>query len=41
MGSVTVELLRGEGEQVVVLDNLIHGHCAAIANDVSLYMEVL
>jgi UDP-glucose 4-epimerase len=31
IGSVTVELLRERGEQVVVLDNLSHGHRAAIA----------
>ncbi len=37
IGSVTVELLRARGEQVVVLDNLSRGHRAAIAGDVPFY----
>ena len=30
IGSVTVELLRKRGEDVVVLDDLCHGHRAAL-----------
>jgi UDP-glucose 4-epimerase len=37
IGSVTVELLRGRGEQVVVLDDLRHGHRAALAPDIPVY----
>ena len=37
IGSVTVELLRARGEQVVVLDNLLRGHQAAVAPEVPLY----
>jgi UDP-glucose 4-epimerase len=37
IGSVTVELLRQRGEQVVVLDDLRHGHRAALAAEVPLY----
>jgi UDP-glucose 4-epimerase len=37
IGSVTVELLRERGEQVVVLDDLCHGHRAALAADIPLY----
>lgn len=37
IGSVTVELLRARGEQVVVLDNLSRGHRAAVARDVPFY----
>jgi len=37
IGSVTVELLRERGEQVVVLDSLHRGHPAALHVDVPLY----
>lgn len=37
IGSVTTELLRARGEQVVVLDNLSRGHRAAVAPDVTFY----
>lgn len=37
IGSVTVELLRAQGENVVVLDNLCRGHRAALAPDVPFY----
>jgi UDP-glucose 4-epimerase len=37
IGSVTVELLRERGEQVVVLDNLSRGHAAAVPVGVPLY----
>jgi UDP-glucose 4-epimerase len=37
IGSVTVELLRERGEQVVVLDNLSRGHRGAVAGDVPFY----
>ena len=37
IGSVTVELLRARGEQVVVLDSLTRGHRAAVARDVPFY----
>ena len=37
IGSVTVELLRNRGEQVVVLDNLTRGHRAAVPESVALY----
>lgn len=37
IGSVTVELLRTRGEQVVVLDNLSRGHRAAVARDIPFY----
>ncbi len=37
IGSVTVELLRANGASVVVLDNLSHGHRAAVDPDVPLY----
>lgn len=37
IGSVTVEVLRARGEQVVVLDNLSRGHRAAVAQDVPFY----
>lgn len=33
IGSVTVEMLRRQGEQVVVLDNLVYGHREAIFPD--------
>jgi len=34
---VTVELLRRRGEEVVVLDDLSHGHRAALGPEVPLY----
>jgi UDP-glucose 4-epimerase len=37
IGSVTVDLLRERGEQVVVLDDLARGHRSALDNDVPLY----
>jgi UDP-glucose 4-epimerase len=37
IGSVTVELLRQRGEQVVVLDDMRHGHRGALAAEVPLY----
>ncbi|MGC9973331.1 MAG: UDP-glucose 4-epimerase GalE [Bryobacteraceae bacterium] len=37
IGSVTVELLRKRGEEVVVLDDLSHGHRAALVPDVPFY----
>jgi len=37
IGSVTVELLRRRGEEVVVLDDLSHGHRAALGPEVPLY----
>lgn len=37
IGSVTTELLRARGEQVVVLDNLSRGHRAAVAPEVLFY----
>lgn len=37
IGSVTAELLRQSGEQVVVLDNLSRGHRAAVSPDTSFY----
>jgi UDP-glucose 4-epimerase len=37
IGSVTTELLRARGEQVVVLDNLSRGHRAAVAPDIPFY----
>ena len=37
IGSATVELLRGRDFKVVVLDNLVYGHCDAIENDVPFY----
>ena len=37
IGSVTTELLRARGEQVVVLDNLSRGHRAAVATGVPFY----
>lgn len=38
IGSVTVELLRERGEQVVVLDNLFRGHRAAVDPKVPFYL---
>lgn len=37
IGSVTVELLRKRGQQVVVLDNLSRGHRAAVASDIPFF----
>ena len=37
IGSVTVELLRGRGESVVVLDDLLRGHREALDPDVPFY----
>jgi UDP-glucose 4-epimerase len=37
IGSVTVELLRGAGERVVVLDNLVRGHRPSLDADVPFY----
>ena len=37
IGSVTVETLRGEGEPVVVLDDLSNGHREAVAPEVPFY----
>ncbi|MGI8788040.1 MAG: UDP-glucose 4-epimerase GalE [Pyrinomonadaceae bacterium] len=37
IGSATVELLREKGETVVVLDNLVYGHRAALDADVTFY----
>ncbi|HJU54700.1 MAG TPA: UDP-glucose 4-epimerase GalE [Pyrinomonadaceae bacterium] len=37
IGSVTTELLRGRGEEVVVLDNLARGHRGAVAPEVPFY----
>ena len=37
IGSVTTELLRARGEQVVVLDNLSRGHRLAVAQEVPFY----
>jgi UDP-glucose 4-epimerase len=37
IGSVTVERLLAMGEQVVVLDDLTHGHRAALPADIPLY----
>ena len=37
IGSVTVELLRAEGERVVVLDDLARGHRAALAPDIPFF----
>jgi UDP-glucose 4-epimerase len=37
IGSVTVELLRAQGEEVVILDNLSRGHRAAIDSTLPFY----
>lgn len=37
IGSVTVERLLAKGEQVVVLDDLAHGHRAAVPAEIPLY----
>jgi UDP-glucose 4-epimerase len=36
IGSVTVDNLLSRGEKVVVLDNLVRGHCQALDIEVSL-----
>jgi hypothetical protein len=36
-GSATVERLRAQGEHVVVLDDLVHGHRGALDGEVPLY----
>jgi UDP-glucose 4-epimerase len=38
IGSVTVELLRAQGERVVVLDDLARGHSQAIDEDIPFYL---
>ncbi len=38
IGSVTVELLRARGAEVVVLDDLVRGHRAALPPEVPLYV---
>lgn len=37
IGSVTVEALRAKGEEVVVIDNLVYGHRAAVDGSVPFY----
>src|SRR3984957_14386252 len=37
IGSVTVERLLAKGEQVIVLDDLAHGHRAALPADIPFY----
>jgi UDP-glucose 4-epimerase len=37
IGSVTVDLLRARGEDVVVLDDVVRGHRSAVAPDVPFY----
>ena len=37
IGSVTTQLLRVRGEQVVVLDNLSRGHRGSVAADIPFY----
>lgn len=37
IGSAAVELLQSKGEEVVVLDNLIYGHRAAVAKKTAFY----
>jgi UDP-glucose 4-epimerase len=37
IGSVTVELLRARGQQVVILDNLVYGHKEALFADTPYY----
>jgi len=41
IGSITVELLRAKGEQVVVLDDLARGHRSALDSDVPFYHGVV
>jgi UDP-glucose 4-epimerase len=37
IGSATVEMLRAQGKQVVVLDNLVYGHRQAVFEDIPFY----
>lgn len=37
IGSATVELLSAKGENVIVLDNLVYGHKAAVGEDIPFY----
>jgi UDP-glucose 4-epimerase len=37
IGSITIECLLAKGERIVVLDDLVHGHRAALPPDISLY----
>ena len=37
IGSVTIECLLAKGERIVVLDDLVHGHRAALPPDIPLY----
>ncbi len=37
IGSVTVDLLREKGEEVVILDDLSRGHRSSVDNDVPFY----
>jgi UDP-glucose 4-epimerase len=37
IGTVAIELLMAKGEQVVVLDDLVHGHRAALPADIPFY----
>jgi UDP-glucose 4-epimerase len=37
IGSATVEQLRATGAEVVVIDNLVHGHRSAVASDIPFY----
>ena len=38
IGSVTAEMLRARGEDVVILDNLSRGHRSAVSSDVPFYV---
>jgi UDP-glucose 4-epimerase len=37
IGSVTIERLQGKKEEIIVLDDLVHGHRAALPPDIPLY----
>jgi UDP-glucose 4-epimerase len=37
IGSVTIECLLAKGERIVVLDDMVHGHRAALPPDIPLY----
>ena len=37
IGSVTVEMLKAQGEEVVILDDLFRGHAATVPHDVTLH----
>ena len=37
IGSVTVERLRAKGEEVIVLDDIVRGHRAALDPEIPLY----